>query len=52
MKTMSKIPARDFIARLYSAAVPTVSIYGKKYIKMYIFISILIRQWHVSMNFS
>ena len=31
-KTMGKIPARGFITRLYSATVPTVSRYGKKYV--------------------
>ena len=38
MKKMGKIPVRGFIARLYSATVPTVSIYGKntlKYIYFY-----------------
>lgn len=33
MKTMGKIPARGFIARLYSATVPTVPIYGKNTLK-------------------
>ena len=33
MKKMGKIPVRGFIARLYSATVPTVSIYGKNTLK-------------------
>ena len=36
MKKMGKIAVRGFIARLYSATVPTVSIYGKNILK-YIF---------------
>lgn len=38
MKTMGKIPARGFIARLYSATVPTVSIYGKIHQNIYFFL--------------
>ena len=52
MKKMGKIAVRGFIARLYSATVPTVSIYGKNTLKYIFFISILIHQRHVYMNFS